>query len=65
MIFLGGVAAAALALWVMAPVIWPAVTGPVHLPAGARECPNCGPRPEDDAKFCSNCGSALGADRPA
>lgn len=22
-------------------------------------CPNCGPRPERDAVFCSNCGTAL------
>ncbi len=22
-------------------------------------CPNCGPRPESDATFCSNCGLAL------
>jgi cytochrome c-type biogenesis protein CcmI len=22
-------------------------------------CPNCGPRPEQDAVFCSNCGTAL------
>lgn len=24
-------------------------------------CPTCGPRPEKDAVFCSNCGVALGA----
>lgn len=24
-------------------------------------CPHCGPRPEDDALFCSTCGCALGA----
>lgn len=24
-------------------------------------CPTCGPRPEKDAVFCSNCGAALGA----
>jgi ribosomal protein S27AE len=24
-------------------------------------CPNCGPRPERDAAFCSHCGTALGA----
>ena len=22
-------------------------------------CPNCGPRPEKDAVFCSNCGTAI------
>lgn len=28
---------------------------------GARvECPRCGPRPEGDARFCSNCGALLG-----
>lgn len=25
----------------------------------ARVCEKCGPRPERDAEFCSNCGSAL------
>lgn len=24
-------------------------------------CPNCGPRPETDARFCSNCGTTLAA----
>ena len=24
-------------------------------------CPNCGPRPETDARFCSNCGTVLAA----
>jgi ribosomal protein S27AE len=27
--------------------------------AGPRVCERCGPRPEKDAKFCSNCGAAL------
>lgn len=27
-------------------------------------CPNCGARNEDNAKFCSGCGSALGASAP-
>ena len=27
--------------------------------AGRRDCPDCGPRPEADAAFCSNCGRAL------
>ena len=57
MTFLGAVAASALALWVLAPVIWPA-RAPV--PAGGVACPTCGPRPEADARFCSNCGAALG-----
>jgi hypothetical protein len=26
---------------------------------GARACPTCGPRPEPDAAFCSNCGRYL------
>jgi hypothetical protein len=26
---------------------------------GGLTCPNCGPRPEPDARFCSNCGGAL------
>lgn len=26
---------------------------------GAPVCEKCGPRPEGDAKFCSNCGAAL------
>ncbi len=27
--------------------------------ARQRECPTCGPRPQPDAKFCSNCGQAI------
>jgi hypothetical protein len=27
--------------------------------AGAISCPSCGPRPEPDAEFCSNCGDRL------
>ena len=27
--------------------------------AGQRTCPTCGPRPEPDADFCSNCGRYL------
>lgn len=27
--------------------------------AGTRACPSCGPRPEADADFCSNCGNRL------
>ena len=29
--------------------------------ASGRVCPNCGPRPEADASFCSHCGAALSA----
>lgn len=28
-------------------------------PAGAPSCPSCGPRPEQDAVFCSSCGQRL------
>jgi hypothetical protein len=31
--------------------------------AGGRSCPTCGPRPEPDALFCSDCGASLGAAR--
>lgn len=27
--------------------------------SGSLACPNCGPRPESDAAFCSNCGARL------
>jgi predicted nucleic acid-binding Zn ribbon protein len=27
--------------------------------AGGQTCPRCGPRPEPDARFCSNCGGGL------
>ncbi len=27
--------------------------------AGRPECPDCGPRPEADALYCSNCGRPL------
>lgn len=40
--------------------------GAIAVPApksgkGGVTCPNCGPRPESDAVFCSNCGRSLGA----
>ncbi|HWL40986.1 MAG TPA: hypothetical protein VNO75_12185 [Gemmatimonadaceae bacterium] len=28
---------------------------------GGKACPNCGPRAESDAEFCSNCGARLGS----
>lgn len=40
------------------------VGGPASLRPSAsttEHCPNCGPRPESDALFCSECGRALGA----
>lgn len=53
MMLVGFMVAGALALWVAAPLIW--------RPAEARVpvCPNCGPRPETDARFCSNCGAEI------
>ena len=32
---------------------------------GGRSCPSCGPRPESDAAFCSDCGRMLGAGCPS
>jgi hypothetical protein len=32
---------------------------------GRPGCPNCGPRPEADAAFCSNCGLPLSATGPS
>jgi hypothetical protein len=29
-------------------------------PAGGARCPDCGPRPEPDAVFCSSCGTPIG-----
>lgn len=54
-ILAGYAIAIALTAWVLQPVV-----------AGARRprvrtCPNCGPRPEGDARFCSNCGAELRA----
>lgn len=40
--------------WVLRPILVaerPAPTGPT--------CPSCGPRPEADARFCSNCGRPI------
>jgi len=34
---------------------------PGHADAGSPICPNCGPRPEPDALFCSSCGARLRA----
>lgn len=32
---------------------------------GGRSCPSCGPRPESDALFCSDCGRMLGSGCPS
>lgn len=54
---IGVVLALAVAAWVVAPVLRARATGMV--------CPRCGPRPEEDARYCSSCGAALGASRAA
>jgi predicted amidophosphoribosyltransferase len=33
--------------------------GSAEAGAGSPVCPRCGPRPEPDARFCSNCGGGL------
>ena len=38
-----------------------AVAAPAKAGKGGVACPTCGPRPEGDALFCSNCGRSLGA----
>ena len=42
------------AAWVLQPIVRGA--GAATPPA---DCPNCGPRPERDARFCSSCGAPL------
>ena len=37
-----------------------AVAAPTKAGKGGVTCPTCGPRPEMDAVFCSNCGRSLG-----
>ena len=54
-IAIGYVIALALTAWVLQPVVAGARA------SRARTCPNCGPRPEGDARFCSNCGAELRA----
>lgn len=48
--------AAAIVAWVMWPIVRSVRTPAQSLGVGPR-CPNCGPRPEGDAKFCSTCGA--------
>lgn len=38
-----------------------AAEDPPSAPLATVSCPNCGPRPESDALFCSSCGHGLGA----
>ena len=54
-IVFGYVIALALTAWVLHPILEGARR------ARRRICPNCGPRPESDARFCSNCGADLRA----
>jgi len=42
--------------WVLAPLL---ARGATQAPPPA--CPDCGERLEPDARFCSNCGRAIGA----
>jgi hypothetical protein len=54
------VALIAFAFAVLAWVTWPIVRisrVAEHPPGTDPRCPDCGPRPEGDAKFCSNCGA--------
>ena len=51
MTWLGAGIALAVAAWVVAPLL---------RARGAAVCPNCGPRPEADARYCSSCGTPLG-----
>jgi hypothetical protein len=44
-----------LVAWVISPILRrPAGSS---APDGPPRCVNCGPRPEGDARFCSNCGA--------
>ncbi|HUR92066.1 MAG TPA: zinc ribbon domain-containing protein [Gemmatimonadaceae bacterium] len=51
----------ALALLALAYVLHPLLAGTEPRPSavGVRVCPKCGRAVEDDAMFCSNCGSSL------
>ncbi len=43
--------------WVLKPIIAsrPLPAGPVS--SATPQCPRCGPRPEAEARYCSECGS--------
>jgi hypothetical protein len=44
-----------LVAWVITPIVRRAAVS--TSPGGAPRCVNCGPRPEGDARYCSNCGA--------
>lgn len=53
--------ALALAFWVVAPLVgFAQASMAASIAAGEAICPTCGPRPESDAHFCSNCGAGTG-----
>lgn len=43
--------------WVLAPLL--TSRGGIRVRAPRTVCPTCGPRPETDAEYCSNCGRPL------
>lgn len=51
-----------LALAALGYVLYPLLKEPGERRTGAKlpVCPECGVRPEVDAKFCSDCGSEIG-----
>lgn len=53
MTWIGVALVLAVAAWVVAPVLRARAVGTV--------CPQCGPRPEADARYCSSCGATLSA----
>ena len=49
--------AVALVGWVLKPIIASRSLPAVPISTGTPRCPRCGPRPEEDARYCSECGS--------